>query len=222
MIMGPLANPTEGQCVMIVVLLLRFFFGVGFWKQPIANLSPFLSSLASIFRKNASVGEFGFIVTACAAVPATIGSVFKVYQVVRKEKTSFVSSLSLLLPPAIHIFCCFGWFLVSPSNFFENNTFLACTFLGICSSFMMDRMMVDRITRVDFNIKTPILVLPIFAFLNSLLFREVLVSDRTVLFVVSTVAALAYIHFAVSICLELSTHLGIKIFRIPYPPPTDK
>ncbi|ELR16152.1 CDPalcohol phosphatidyltransferase superfamily protein [Acanthamoeba castellanii str. Neff] len=216
LILGVLANPTEGQFVMCALLLTAAIKGPAMWStswKTALGVESLAADLPDLSVTNAILGLL-FIGGFTMAFVNTV----VVLRNVKKHKSNLLRSLLLLFPLAASGLSSTAWFHLSKINLLQNYTTAAIFFAGLQFSYILNRMLIARITRTEYNVWNPVPLLPIVGPLFcTFLSNNGLVSELQLFYGVLGVTALIYVHFVCDVVGHLADHLGISCFTIPYP-----
>jgi ethanolaminephosphotransferase len=206
LVLGQFNGPTEAQLVIIAVLLVTGIVGPWLWAVPLGH-----SGLA--------VGFIPFILTVSAASFTVIQNILKV---VRRRETEVPIALFQLLPITAFVILSIIWILSTPSALSGWQFHFAMNTLGVIFAYLVSRLIVNRICREPVKlfhlIIFPLGIVSLMGLIN--VFAKKQIVDMFVLMaVLFTIASALYLYFAVSVVIQLATHLNIRVFKIPYPPP---
>lgn len=157
LILGKVGNPTEAQLLMIAIHLLAAVFTPLFFAQTLGNFlaSIGLSALSYVlpsFIANITLNWVVMFASSMASLGLVVADNFKVvYNHNKKTNGSFFKSLLMLIPFFLHIISTYTWFRVSKAHILQNHLILSIVFYGVVISYMLNRMMIDRITKIPHN-----------------------------------------------------------------------
>eukprot|EP00211_Chloroparvula_japonica_P006556 CAMPEP_0119119896 /NCGR_PEP_ID=MMETSP1310-20130426/1188_1 /TAXON_ID=464262 /ORGANISM="Genus nov. species nov., Strain RCC2339" /LENGTH=386 /DNA_ID=CAMNT_0007109355 /DNA_START=77 /DNA_END=1237 /DNA_ORIENTATION=- len=211
LVLGKFVNPTEAQLLQCVGFLfvgilgrsacsedVELPFGYGVW--PRGTLFVFCSYFL--------VAYFVF------------SSMLVVFRNIR-EKTgtkhdwhNMSPGQSLLLfMPIIYLFVTLvAWFKLSPTQVLENHPHLCFALSGLLFSSMLNRMMVDRMTKIPTVLFPWQPLVPLLGAIPAYYGHP----DEDILYALLVAMSLFYLYFAVAIINQLCDALKIRCFRIPY------
>jgi ethanolaminephosphotransferase len=230
LILGKYANPTEVQLSIIGFIMAGFLFGQSFYLQKIRDVLPgFVSTLLTPLNA-VSVSHFldwelrdlVNIVVAAGTIWAAISNVFVTYKfVINKYSKLGNFNFGVLWDPVLKAFPCVAhlglasaWGLYSHSNIVENQIVLFLVLNGFISSYIVDQLMICRICKMNFIWYNPILIFPLLGFVNGVLAPKPIIPESIFLPVLVLVLMVVYWTFIVSVINQLTTHLGIRTFKI--------
>lgn len=212
LIMGQLGNPTEAQLLMIAVHLISAFLTPAFWTQTLSAMTgivtpfPFINNLTF----NWAMMGFAYFVSVGLVV---LSNFQVVYDWDRKHKKSFLKSVLMLVPFLTHVLSNYAWVVVlSKAHLLQNNTILTITFYGVVISYMLNRMIVDRITKIEHNPYHPVAFLSTIGLLAAI--YGTAEQELTVLYVLFAVLLVFYAHMVLTVIHQLTAHLGINCFSL--------
>jgi len=214
LILGVLANPTEGQLLMCGLLLTSAihgpsFWGVHTWKTALGiegiavlpDLTMNMVLLSTLF--------FGGFTMALINIVVVLRN--------KNQNSSLIRSLLLLLPITFFGLSTTAWFFLSKIDLLENHTTAAIIFAGIEFSYILNRMLVARITRTEYNVWNPIPFLPSLGIIFCLYFpNNIWVGELEFFYGLLAFTTMVYLHFVWDVVGHLSNHLCIRCFSIPY------
>lgn len=216
LILGVLANPTEGQFVMIAQLLVSTIFGPAVWStswKTALGVEGLAAGLPDISLNHLLLGLL-FVGGFTMAFVNTV----VVLRNVKKHKSNLMRSLLLLFPLTTSGLSTTAWFHLSKIHLLENHTTAAIIFAGLQFSYILNRMLIARITRTEYNVWNLIPLLPVVGPLFCIfLSGNGVVSELQLFYGVLGVTSLVYVHFVCDVVGHLADHLGISCLTIPYP-----
>jgi len=131
------------------------------------------------------------------------------------QKMNFPQALSLLFPIAFLFPVATVWFVVSPNDILISHPHHCFLLYGFIFASMLNRLMVDRITKIPTSPLHWQLLIPLVGLLTALFSDK----DLYVLYGGLAILFLSYFHFVLGIITQFCAGLKINCFRIPYPPP---
>ncbi|KAL6061321.1 Cholinephosphotransferase 1 [Balamuthia mandrillaris] len=243
LILGMVGNPTEGQLVMTSFLIMTGLYGQSLWSGPVqvgsaveqllgANLPP---SLVGVLPAEAPLNRVLLATLFVAGIVMSIYNTMAVLRIVYLQKKSLLKAISMLLPMTIAVGSCSAWFHLSKEQLMITHTTACLFFLGVMFSYILNRILIARIMREEYNIWNPVHLLPLLGLsIQLLLLRfphllpaqlplqgasEVKV-EVVVLYSLLSLLLAVYLHFVLSVISQLCAHLQISCLTIPYPPPS--
>jgi ethanolaminephosphotransferase len=130
------------------------------------------------------------------------------------QKMNFRQALTLLFPIAFLFPVTSAWFIVSPNNILISYPHQCFLLYGFIFASMLNRMMVDRITKIPTSPFHWQLLIPFVGLLTALFSDK----DLFILFGGLAILLVSYFHFVLGIISQFCKALKINCFRIPYPP----
>jgi len=168
LVLGVLGNPTEGQIVMILNLLVSAVYGPQLWGRDMNDL------LGANLLPNISLSEFMLALVLVSGQLMTVYNTIAVLRDVAAKKRNVVRSLLLLFPMSIAGFATTAWFWVSPAKLLETRTASCIFFMGLQFSYILARLMIARITITEYNVWNPVFLLPVVGLLNAVYNKTVM------------------------------------------------
>jgi len=213
LILGRFANPTEVQCLLMVILLGSSFYGPWLFHVPFSTVLPFLPSFLGSINV-ARIFEYGTII---GCVLQLIENSVKVNRIASKHNGSFLHCCFPMLPVVLHTVFMVLWVYKSTFNIVENQTGCMLIYIGVMYSVLCDQLVVCRITKMEYNPFNPVLILSFIGMANVTFFRSPIIPEYIVLPMALVILVTVYVFFLVSVALQLSHYLNITIFTIPDP-----
>jgi ethanolaminephosphotransferase len=212
LILGKYANPTEVQYVFMGVHLLAAAFGPAVWRTPLSALLPLPGPLASV-PLNSSVLSLGVAV----GVVLVTWNVFEVARAAAARGVSFARACLPLVPFFVHVAAGLAWLALSPSDVLHEHPLLVVFLYGLVVSYLLDRLILDRITNVTFAVYHHFVLVTPIGLVTALLASHRPGVERAVFYILFVVTLFAFCHFVHGICTQLANHLNIYIFRVGKP-----
>jgi ethanolaminephosphotransferase len=242
LVLGVVGNPTEGQLVMCTFLLLTATYGPTYWDRSFNDMIGLghLSGLPVVH-----FNQFMLSLVLFGGLLLTLYNTAAVLRQMSKSKSEEISSgsgnnnnhnnnnnnnvplsMGRVLTPVQSLLLLFpmfaagslttAWFYVSPTNLLATHTALAIFFMGFQFSYILNRMLIARITRTDYNVWNPIFALPAAGFLYAL-FPNAREHEVMVFYVLFGLLVVVYVHFCYSVITTLASHLKINVLTIKSP-----
>ena len=212
LILGQFANPTEAQLIQCVVFIMSGIYGRSYWTKAV-DLMGFNVPLYILLTAGQAIGMIYFFYDSTKTV------LFHIKQKAGTpedwQKMNFGQAVTLLFPIAFLCPIASAWFFVSPNNILVTYPHQSFLLYGFIFASILNRMMVDRITKIPTNPYHWQLLIPLVGLLTAL-YSDL---DVYVLFGGLVILLLSYFHFVLGIISQFCGALKINCFRIPYPPP---
>ncbi|KNC54103.1 aminoalcoholphosphotransferase [Thecamonas trahens ATCC 50062] len=219
--LGVINGPTEGILIMIALAFSAAAFSTDIWLMP-AN-EVFGTSFAILD------GVLLNQLVVFAELPIALSTVFtNLSACVRKPKHGTVSAATLAanLFPCLYLFAlAWAWFFFSPGRILASAPWITLTSIGLLSAYLVGRLITAHLLLMDFPVVHTALALPTLAVANSALAHFGLlpappVDELTAAYALLAASVILYTHFAHDVISGFTTHLGINVLSIPYPPKT--
>jgi phosphatidylglycerophosphate synthase len=206
LILGQFANPTEAQLIQCAVFILSGLFGRDFFLKSVEIMGHDVQLYALITGIQVVVVVFGFFESA-----------WTVYKSLRDgkctwQKGSMPQSLTLLFPIVVLFSSFVYWTDVSQNDILVRYPHQCFLLYGFIFASMLNRMMIDRITKIPtsplhWQLLVPIIGCAVATYSDM---------DQYVLFGGLGLILVTYFHFSVSVIRQFCDALKIHCFRIPY------
>ena len=133
--------------------------------------------------------------------------------VAKSRATIGGTSLVSPLPPIVCVVAAaIVIYLKSPSNLYESHPCLYLLTFGVASAKVTNKLVVAHMTKNEIATLDSILIAPSVLILNQ--YFNTVLSEILVLWLAFAWSVLDLTIYAVKVCLEISTHLEISVFRI--------
>eukprot|EP01100_Stratorugosa_tubuloviscum_P007715 TRINITY_DN3181_c0_g1_i1.p1 TRINITY_DN3181_c0_g1~~TRINITY_DN3181_c0_g1_i1.p1 ORF type:complete len:391 (-),score=137.53 TRINITY_DN3181_c0_g1_i1:63-1235(-) len=209
LILGTISNPTEAQLLMVGIHIVAGFFGPLIYTNSVSELTG-LTSIPSWF-----VLRHLLMISSALTGFMLIIDTFRVVAHTQKQKgKSFSSALFVLWQFVFFVCTTTSWLYYSPSRILENHTIASITFYGIVISYLLNRMAIDRITKVAH--KTCLITFAAFGGLVCCSFDSFKQYEIQVLYGSLALVTFLFCHMVFCVVHQLCNHLKIKCFSIPY------
>jgi len=216
LILGPIANPTEAQVTLMAAQIATYFTGVHVWSRTLKSLLPAdVAAILPSLVQEAKLNVAFVVLASFVALPMLVYSAIEVFKVCTAQKKTFYQSIAPLIPITILSAGTTAWFWVSPNRLLEDYAMLSLPWYGVMVSYLLIRLILDRITKVEFHTWNPIIVLPFIGLAVAVLSKDPHLELFT-FYLLTGFALLAYLHMVVSVINELTSYLKIRAFIIPY------
>eukprot|EP01125_Pyxidicula_operculata_P000254 TRINITY_DN10333_c0_g1_i1.p1 TRINITY_DN10333_c0_g1~~TRINITY_DN10333_c0_g1_i1.p1 ORF type:complete len:402 (+),score=51.39 TRINITY_DN10333_c0_g1_i1:169-1206(+) len=201
LILGRYANPTEAQCAMMLLLIFAGFGGNQIFQYQIGS---FTLALVTVY------------ILCVAIVVVLLENAWKVYDFTKKnQKDFFLVGCGPMIPVVTAAFSLISWAMNSKLDIVTNQTTYSLLFVGLIFSYLCNQLVISRVTKMQFNMHNPILLIPLIGMANVTFFSAPLIPETIALPLLLSVLGFIYIYFQVSVSLQLAHHLNISIFTIP-------
>ncbi|PRP86947.1 hypothetical protein PROFUN_03695 [Planoprotostelium fungivorum] len=206
-----IANVTEVQILGILVHLFTFFVGPLWWTTPLLiniGVTRIVMTKATLL----------YIAQVCGAFGTLCGNLVKIFKLtVQHDSKLKKDQVWLHLLPALSTVLFAGlWAWFSPSHILQNHPAAFLIGIGNLFSYLVGRMVLARVCQEGFSGYQPIILPVVFAFFNTF-FGQIIMDEVTLMYLLLVGFTLVYLHFAFSVVDELTRHLKIRCFIIPYP-----
>eukprot|EP01095_Lingulamoeba_sp_RSL-Kostka_P007718 TRINITY_DN248_c2_g1_i1.p1 TRINITY_DN248_c2_g1~~TRINITY_DN248_c2_g1_i1.p1 ORF type:complete len:397 (-),score=80.78 TRINITY_DN248_c2_g1_i1:105-1295(-) len=217
LILSKSSNPTEGQLIMCIVHFSTYFTGSDWWWVTIRYVGayhwfPFIFTYEQIWWvPNIYCNTLFLVVFSTGDFFGLIENGKKALAAAKEKGIPTLKVFLILFPVTIDIVFSALWYYFSSNNIIENYTSLCIFSTGLLASYSLDRLMVNRVSRMEFNIFFPLYYTPVLGLIIALFFPQYEIFYLILSFIL---LVLAYFHFAVFIVRELCDFLNIKCFKI--------
>jgi len=205
-----IANVTEVQILGMIVHLTTFFFGPSFWLTPI-DLNIFKNHI------NINYATLLYIAQGLGAAGTLAGNLIKISNLTMKSDSKLDRSQvwSHLIPAFVIVLFSGLWAYYSETSLLQTHPNVFLIAIGNLFSYLVGRMVLARVTMEKFNPYQPIILPLILAFINTIM-GQVIMSEVYFMYLLLILFTLVYLHFALSVIDELTTHLKIRCLTIPH------
>lgn len=190
---------TEAQVFVMLVHLISFFYGPGWWKNEILGVQystlVILSSLSGI-----------------------VVMLFRTVQTItnhesNKGTVAGTSVISPGIPCALLLLCCYLPYAHSNSRLFENHAAIYIITFGFCFAKITNQMVIAHMSKTPFPLFDPVLLGPLFMTLNIVVFNS-FIYETLILYGVLGFTICNLVVSSIAVCQELCQALGIMCFKI--------
>ena len=206
LILGQFANPTEAQLIQCSVFILSGIYGRDFFLKSVDVLGHEVQLYALITGLQVVGLIYGFI-DSTLIVRNSINTGKCGWQ-----KGSMPQAFTLLFP-IVTLFGSFVyWVSISKNDILVTYPHLCFLLYGFVFASMLNRMMIDRITKIPTSPLHWQLLVPI----AGCVVATYTDMDHYVLFATLPLILITYFHFSVTVIQQFCDALNIHCFKIPY------
>jgi len=205
---------------MCIVSVISGIFGPQWWSQTVSEAFPQLDPLLypeSGYIKyfldlplNNAIALVAIVVT----IPLLTWNIYQVLHTVIIKNQSVITAFSILIPIFGHVLLNTLWFIISPARIFETHTIIVLTFYGTTVSFLIDILILKRITKQKFSPLQFVILFPAIGLANAYFNPNAKEIEVLLLKVLLGLMILIYTHMVLNVISSLCDYLKIKVFVI--------
>jgi len=195
-------NVTEAQFLVMGLNLIPVILGHGFYATP-----------TTILDVNMTYGQMFLIPCGIVGVMASLNSMKNV-TLFCLTNGRLIEAYIYTIPLFINLIGFLIWIFNSP-ELLKTNTYAFCATNGIVIATIVGRLVLARVCQMPYSVFYYNMVPLVFGVMNSFLAEKskFFIEDKFITLYCAFAVA-AYLHFAISIIIELTDYLGIRCFHI--------
>jgi len=219
LILHALGNPTEVQLLICLAHYCTWYHGMEWYQMSIETwenryMKWIIPLVSPESLPDMTIHVFCMILVGLGLVAGVISNMSVVVRIVNENKELSMARAFANLFPLVMVLTSFtAWFWVSPADVLAHHTVACLLCVGLLTAYIVDRMIVDRVTKTQFTIIKPCYFAAVVGFLNALFLRNP-ETDVWYLYILLVGLVLSHIHFAVSVVHQLCDKLNIYCFVI--------
>lgn len=217
LVLGRLANPTEGQLALVLLLLTPLLFGADFFARSLAHTLPApLLAYVPPWLQALPLSRLTALLIGLGCVWSVLDSTLKLLHWQRKTHAPLLPLLGRLLPLVLVGGGTLAWATLVPA-LLEQELVKLWTLQGLAASFLTIDILVCRIARAPFPLPRAWLVslFPPVGALHAQLGAPFLAPATLLLGLLAVLGAL-YSLYVLSVVHQLTAYLRIRVFTIPH------
>eukprot|EP01120_Amphizonella_sp_Union-15-10_P015897 TRINITY_DN8256_c0_g1_i1.p1 TRINITY_DN8256_c0_g1~~TRINITY_DN8256_c0_g1_i1.p1 ORF type:complete len:399 (-),score=40.95 TRINITY_DN8256_c0_g1_i1:55-1251(-) len=220
LVLGRISNPTEVQLGMILLILSGIYPGPSWWNTTLKTALPSISSYFPELIQQTRMTRLLVWLIGILAVGTFIDNAREVYQDRKQKNKPFLQTYKTLVSYVLETILISIFALLPNGNgrWVDNGLVYVIVMHGLLTSMLCDQLLISRICKQEFHVINPILIIPAIGAFNVITgyFGFPLLNQTISLILLVALSFIIFSDFVLSVIQQLTTHLNIRCFKIPY------